>query len=231
VSSCAPLILAIEASQTVASVALLDSSGPPRELDLDPGQRSARALAPAVRTLLERSGRQPADVRLVAVSLGPGSFTSLRVGIVTAKTLAYALGVPVLGLGSLDVIAAQAPPARKLAVAIDAGRGQVYAARFDTAHDGPRARSPVALLDLHAWLAGLSTDELVSGPILRRPQLALPPGLSTTRPETWYPRAATLAELARLRHAAGQRDDLWRLAPLYVRPSAAEERQPRPDTS
>jgi tRNA threonylcarbamoyladenosine biosynthesis protein TsaB len=197
---------------------------------LDPGQRSARALAPAIRALVRAAGRELREVELVAISLGPGSFTGLRVGIVTAKTLAYALSAEVLGLGSLEVIAAQAPPAARLAVAIDAGRGQVYAARFDTAAGGdPQALAPVELLDLNSWLASLSPSDLVSGPILRKPHLALPPGVSTSEPETWDPKAATLAELARGRYAAGQRDDLWRLAPLYVRLSAAEERRPRTD--
>jgi tRNA threonylcarbamoyladenosine biosynthesis protein TsaB len=227
----APLILALETSQSAGSIALVAGSESPRELPLDPGQRSARALAPAIRALVRDAGRELSEVDLVAASLGPGSFTSLRVGIVTAKTLAYALTADVLGLGSLEVIAAQAPPAARLAVAIDAGRGQVYAARFDTAAGGDlRALAPVELLDLSAWLAGLSAGDLVSGPILRK-ALELPPGVSTTEPETWEPKAATQAELARCRYAAGQRDDLWKLAPLYVRPSAAEERRPRTDTT
>lgn len=224
-----PLCLAIEVSQTAGSVAILGEFVR-LEVALDRSARSARTLVPTIQQLLRRAGCRPADVGLLAVTLGPGSFTSLRVGIVTAKTLAYALSADVLGLGSLEVIAAQAPRAPRLATAIDAGRGQVYAARFDTtAPLAPRALEPVQLVDLTAWLDGLTAADRVSGPILRTADLALPPGVRTTDPVTWDPSAATLAALALRQHEAGRRDDLWRLAPIYVRPSAAEERRPRPE--
>jgi len=85
-------ILALETSDTAGSAALLDGERLLAEKLLAQGQRSARALAPAVRELLTDAGWQPKDVELVAVTVGPGSFTGLRVGVTTAKAFAYAAG-------------------------------------------------------------------------------------------------------------------------------------------
>ncbi len=223
-----PLTLALEASQTAASVALLDAQGMLAERVLAPGERSARFLAPAIQALLAGADRRLADLRLVAVSVGPGSFTSLRVGVTTAKTLAFALGIDVIGIGSLDALAAQAPPAPRVDVGIDAGRGQVYAGVFDTSQPGlPRSLAPVAAIDLAEWQA--SVTGWVTGPILAKPGLTWPTSARMTTADTWNLRAATVGALALERHRRGERDDLWRLAPLYVRTSAAEERRAAQD--
>jgi tRNA threonylcarbamoyladenosine biosynthesis protein TsaB len=221
----APFILAIEASSTTASLALLAGDEPPLEWALAPTERSARALAPAIRDLLAAAGHRLSDVGLIAVTLGPGSFTSLRVGVTTAKTLAYAVGADLIGVGSLEALAAQAPAARRVSAGIDAGRGQVYAGRFDTTGPGlPRALEPIQAIDLAAWQATLG-DDWVTGPILAKLGLTWPIGLRRANEADWDLRAATVGRLAGLRHQAGARDDLWRLAPLYVRTSAAEERR------
>lgn len=220
-----PLILAIEASSATASLALLAGDEPPLEWALPPTERSARSLAPAIRDLLAAAGRRLTDVGLIAVTLGPGSFTSLRVGVTTAKTLAYAMGADLIGIGSLEALAAQAPGAPRISVGIDAGRGQVYAGRFETTGAGlPRALEPIQAIDLVTWQATLG-DDWVTGPILAKPGLTWPKGLRRANETDWDLRAATLGRLASRRHQTGERDDLWRLAPLYVRASAAEERR------
>lgn len=219
-----PLTLAIEASQTAAAVALLDAQGLLADHVLAPGERSARFLVPAIQALLAGAGRRLAELRLVAVSIGPGSFTSLRVGVTTAKTLAYALGTDLIGIGSLDALAGQAPPAPRVDVGIDAGRGQVYAGSFDTSQPGlPRSLAPVAAIDLAEWQAGVAG--WVTGPILAKPGLNWPASARLTEASAWNLHVATVGALALVRHRAGERDDLWRLAPLYVRTSAAEERR------
>ena len=91
----------------------------------------ASSLAPGIAAALEKAGLRPGDVHCVAVTRGPGSFTGLRVGVATAKVFAYAVGADVLGLDTLEVIAAAAPPqVSSLWVAIDAQRGDVVAAPF-----------------------------------------------------------------------------------------------------
>jgi len=101
-------VLAIETTDQAGSVALLDDRRVVAELRLSRQQRSAQSLAPAMRDLLESACWRPADVWLVAVAIGPGSFTGLRVGVTTAKTFAYAVGCDLVGVPTLEVVAAQA---------------------------------------------------------------------------------------------------------------------------
>ena len=79
------------------------------ELSLDHTQRSAQSLAPAIEALLTQVGWLPRDVQLVAVSVGPGSFTGLRVGVTTAKVFAYAVGAEVLGIDTLEAHRRRSP--------------------------------------------------------------------------------------------------------------------------
>jgi tRNA threonylcarbamoyladenosine biosynthesis protein TsaB len=99
-------ILSLETTDLSGSVAASDSSKLLLELELNSSQRSAQSLAPAIHSLLQQVGWKPADVELVAVTVGPGSFTGLRVGVTAAKTFAYAVGADVLGIDTLETIAA-----------------------------------------------------------------------------------------------------------------------------
>ncbi len=102
-------ILALETSGTSGSVAVLEGSSQVAQLILPPGQRSARSLVPTIQDLLGRVGWEMSQIGLVAVTSGPGSFTSLRIGVSTAKALAYAVGAEIIGVNTLGVIARQAP--------------------------------------------------------------------------------------------------------------------------
>jgi tRNA threonylcarbamoyladenosine biosynthesis protein TsaB len=184
-------------------------------------------LAPAVHSLLELVGWQPRDVELLAVTIGPGSFTGLRVGVATAKVFAYAVGAEVLGIGTLEAIAIAAPEsAMSVAVAVDAQRGDVVAQRFRRAATG--WLEPVddqALVPLEEWLKRLPPGFAVSGPVLKKWTGTLPEGVALLDREFWRPMAAKVARLAYRDYMAGRRDDLWNLLPLYSRPSAAEEKR------
>ncbi len=220
-------ILALETTETIGTVAALDDDHLLRQISLNPGQRSARSLAPGIQELLREVRWHPHDVALVAVTRGPGSFTGLRVGLATAKAFAYAAGAEVLGIDTLEAIAANAPDdIRQLAVAVDAQRGQVVAGRFTR---GPEnlfvAAGPAELLDLRQWLETLDPAFHLTGPILRKHKATIPPHLTALPPELWAPQAAQVGRLAAHHYSSGQRDDLWTLAPTYSRPSAAEEKR------
>src|SRR5688572_22548430 len=103
-------LLAIETTTFTGSIALLDEDRIVAEARLPDELRSAQSLAPAIQTLLSHAGWPVNSLNLIAVAQGPGSFTGLRVGVTTAKTLAYALEAEVLGVDTLDVVAAQAQP-------------------------------------------------------------------------------------------------------------------------
>jgi len=193
---------------------------------LPPDGQSARWLAPAIRDLLEQAGWSAREIQLVAVTAGPGSFTGLRVGIATAKALAYAAGAEVLGVGTLDAIAARCPvtTASRLHVAIDAQRRQVFAAAYQPGDAGWEAAEPVHIVDQDRWLAGLEPGSLVTGPVLRKLAERVPPGVSIAPEACWPPAAETVGALAWCDYEAGRRDDLWQFVPRYHRPSAAEEK-------
>jgi tRNA threonylcarbamoyladenosine biosynthesis protein TsaB len=219
-------ILAIETSGAVDSVAALLDDHVLSQITLASAQRTARSLAPGMRDVLRLAGWQPRDVELVAVSAGPGSFTGLRLGVTTAKTFAYAAGAEVLGVNTLEVIAAQAPlDCFPLELAIDAQRGQFFAGSFARNQQGETTwDSTVRILDADAWLRELPRGIWVSGPVLGRIADRLPAHVRRVDAALWQPTAASVGLLAFGRYRAGERQDVFQLVPLYVRRSAAEEK-------
>lgn len=140
------LILALDTSTTTVSVALLDGTDDPAApraaRDVPEGNRPAELLAPTIKAVLADAGVSPADLGAVAAGVGPGPFTGLRAGLVTARALAHVVGVDVLGVCSLDAlhaaVAAAGGPASAV-VATDARRGELYWARY---RDGRRLGDP-----------------------------------------------------------------------------------------
>ncbi len=223
-------ILALETSGRFGSVAAAYGDKPLLDKELDQSRRSASTLAPALKELLAEVGWRPVDVELTAVTVGPGSFTGLRIGVATAKAFAYAVGSDVIGVNTLDAIARRAPVERtpRLAAAIDAGRGQVFAAAFERdASNHWEAIGETTLESIDAWLARLSPEIAVTGPALMSLADRIPAGVPVVDQSLWLPTAACVAEIAQLRFLAGQRDDVWTLVPLYLRRSAAEETRNR----
>lgn len=130
----APTVLALETATRAGSVALLRGA---QELDAragDPARPHATRLPGDLLAALTRSGLTLADVDLLAVCLGPGAFTGLRVGIASIQGLAMATGLPVAGVSALDALAVAAATtgaAGRIGVWMDAARGEVFAARYE----------------------------------------------------------------------------------------------------
>lgn len=226
ISMHAPM-LAIDTSTLRAAVALETPGGRVLTAPADAARRHAAGLVPAIRDLLRRAALAPRDLATLAVGLGPGSFTGLRVGLAAAKALAYATGCPLVGLDSLEAMARNAPPdAGRVRVAVDAQRGELYVADF--ARDGPDAPlvrlAPTRIEPATVWLASLLPGDFVLGPALERPWLATPERVRLTDPAGNHPDGPRLLELAHEALAAGRQDDPWRLEPHYLRRSAAEEK-------
>ncbi|HEY1880752.1 MAG TPA: tRNA (adenosine(37)-N6)-threonylcarbamoyltransferase complex dimerization subunit type 1 TsaB [Caulobacteraceae bacterium] len=161
-------------------------------------------LGPMVREVMAQAGVAFSDLDRIAVTVGPGSFTGLRVGIAFAKGLALAADVPAVGIGTLEALAAgDAAPGRKTAV-IEAGRGGVWLQSFDGQHPlGPPQNLPLELADLAAAgrLVGPSASRLAASGQAAF-DLAAPP-------------AAAIARLAAVAPAASPK-------PLYLRPPDAK---------
>ena len=138
------LTLGIDTS-TVVCVGLADGDRVLASEVVGDTRAHAEALMPLVTRVLARAGAEPAALTAIAVGVGPGPFTGLRVGVVAATTMAEVLGLPVRGVCGLDVLAAQAVEggfvgSGDFLVATDARRGELYWARYDRA--GVRASGP-----------------------------------------------------------------------------------------
>ena len=147
------LVVGFDTATPAVSVALHDGERVVSEAFAANARRHGELLAPMIAKVLADAGASRADLTAVAVGVGPGPYTGLRVGVVTARVLGAVLGIPVHGVCSLDIIAAATSPAdtpgREFLVATDARRKEVYWARYDAAGrrlEGPwsaaRARSP-----------------------------------------------------------------------------------------
>jgi len=223
-------ILAIETSGRHGSIATLtgepDSAKLLQQIALTSDQRTAQSLAPALKSLLTHSGWTPAEIELVAVAIGPGSFTGLRIGVTTAKAFAYAVNAEAIGVNTLDVLARQAPPsAAPLWTVLDAQRQELFAARFITDRLGKlNADRETSIISQDRWLAGLQSGERVTGAALSRLASRLPDGVHVVSESLRQPMAHAVGHVAWDAYRAGRRDDFWKLAPQYYRASAAEEK-------
>jgi tRNA threonylcarbamoyladenosine biosynthesis protein TsaB len=193
-------------------------------VELPKGREHNRNLVPTVSRLLEQHGCKPADLTGIVVGIGPGSYTGLRIGLMLAKSLAYATGCRLIAVPSFYPLAAQVTDAHEVDVIADALKQTVYVQKFGPA-DAEGVRRPLDELraaKVTDWLATLSTGQSVTGPGLELYRGVIPGTVSTTLKESdgilralWNV-ARTMPELSRA--------ELFSLEPLYVRGSSAEEK-------
>jgi len=134
------LVLGFDTATPAVGVALQDGERVVAAACAVDARRHSELLAPMIAMVMADAGVARGDLGAVAVGVGPGPYTGLRVGVVTARVLGSVLGLPVHGVCSLDVIAASVGPGREFLVATDARRREVYWARYDAA--GRRAAGP-----------------------------------------------------------------------------------------
>lgn len=222
-----PRILLLETSGPAGFVALARGPTLLQVRRLDETRRHARDLAPATAELLAAEGWKPGDVALVVIGRGPGSYTGLRVGLMSAKALAYATGCTLIALETFAVLARQAPAeALRIDVLADAQQDKIYVQPFVRSSPAaePAALAPLQIQPLPDWLYERTADVWVTGPGLRQMRARLPEGSLIVAAERWDPEPEILLRLGLERFRAGERDDLWTLEPLYLRPSSAEEK-------
>ncbi len=224
------LVLGIETSTTQGGVALVGEAGLVSEYTLNVEVTYSERVLPAIERMLEDAGIALSALGGLAVSIGPGSFTGLRIGLSTVKGLAFATGLPVAAVPTLEAMAWVLPEAHlPICPVLDARKQEVYAALFQHGPEGlvrlmeDIALAPEALADRirkpTLFLGdGLHTyGDLLRGLLGER--FRLPP-LSQRGP-----RAACVAELGRQRLLRGERESIADLVPRYLRASEAELRR------
>jgi len=217
------VVLAIETSNRLGSVALWRDGRLVAERALPQSMNHGALLLTEAQQLHAEACLPPSALDLVAVSLGPGSYTGLRIGLTAARTAAFALAKPLLGVPSLDVLAENAPTdANRVAVLLDAKRGQVYACGYERRGGRLERVTPYHV----AWPRELVLREgtLVLGDaILVYPGELTRPGVTLAAPDSWAPRAGVLARVAAQQFAAGVRQELHAVEIIYLRRPEAEE--------
>jgi tRNA threonylcarbamoyladenosine biosynthesis protein TsaB len=223
-SAAGPRLLILDTSGRTAWVAVALGDEPRGVRRLDEARRHARDLAPAAAALLAEQSWRPRDVQAVVVSRGPGSYTGLRVGLMSAKTFAYATGCALIAVDTFAAVALQVPePVVRVDVIADAQQDKVYVQPFVRDGDTWRHLAELAIRPVAEWLTMREASVAVTGPGLHKWAPRLPEGVPLVDASLWEPQPASLLRLGLARYAAGERDDPWTLEPLYLRPSSAEE--------
>jgi len=244
-------VLAIETSGSRGGIALAESAaegtGPPRllvEVRIAEGLRHGRDLVPAIRDACRRAGWTPREVPLVAVSIGPGSFTGIRIAVTLAKFVAWDAGARIVAVPSFLALAANAPAHTgpygsglnkdrmadrpRIATIVDAKRGGLFASVFERREgrlDETFGPAVIEADDLARRLQPARLGEppayvLGRGIVKGRAALA---GLELAPEDLWDIRPAEVARLGLEMAARGEFADPLRLEPLYIRPPEAEE--------
>lgn len=220
-------VLALETSERIGSLAALVEDGERRdcvaEVTLPRGERAARTLVPAIESLLADLSWQAADLDLIAVTSGPGSFTGCRIGVTTAKTLSYATGAKLVSVHTLSAIAAGVTAEfSRLWTILDAQRGELFVSSFNSQDicQAPETK----IVDAEQWVEGLSAGDMVAGPPLTKLKDQLPTGVLLADEQDWKPRAECVGRLAIEAYHADNTVDPMQLVPNYFRKSAAEEK-------
>lgn len=237
------LSLAIESSTRDASLVLADCGEPIQYIPLNPQFRTAATISESIATLLAKAEEIGSPIDYVAVADGPGSFTGLRIGVTSAKTLAYALGCRLIGVDSLAAIASglweNFPDAQEVIVALNAYRSQVFAARWTAAVWRNACSSGAFTEQSDVWrveqwngeLAKTSANTIVGAEAILAKRLT---SLKESSPDdfpsipatvvTVEPSARQVAKLAHQLALMGKFSSPMELLPRYLRDSAAEEK-------
>ena len=221
------LVLGIETSTPQASVAIGSEQGVVASALVARGASYNEFLLPAIRFCLDRSGLGYRNIGGVAVSLGPGLFTGMRVGVATAKALAQALSVPIVGMASLDLVAYEVRYSPKTICAVlDARRNQVFHAFYRSSPGGIQRMSEYRVESPERLAIGLQSrpeevllvgnGALLYGDIFQNAGPIVEVGTMGHA----FPTASALVELSLPRMFREDFDSLYELKPLYLRRSA-----------
>lgn len=214
------MLLALDTSTQTIGMALFDGAQIVGESTWKTQNHHSVEVAPAIREQLDRCGLKAIDVQAIGVALGPGSFTSLRIGLSVAKGMALALRIPLVGVPTLDILAAAQPKSEyPLAVLLQAGRGRVAVGWYKwgkhswEAQGSPKNQTVEELSEL------IESPTLVCGEMSAQERQLLArkrKNVVLSSPAASLRRPSFLAEIAWRRWKTGKLDDVISLAPIYL---------------
>lgn len=231
------IVLAIETAGPTGGAAILSGGKIVAEETFQTRGRLGAELTPAIDAVLAKAGlsqSNPPDI--VAVDIGPGSYTGIRVGLAVAKGLAFGWSKPLVGVNSLEAIASLAPPRhRRVAVAMDARRGEIYGGLFElepksTGMPKVRTIQNSGVIAPVEFGRTIGTEPVFimgnASPLLCA---VMPDGANHTRaPESLdYPTPGRIAELGERLYHRGRLDDALSVTPVYMQKSIKEENRSR----
>lgn len=221
-------ILALDTATMVSSVAVASADKLLAELIVETRLTHSETLMPHIAQVLEMAGQAKESLEGIAVSIGPGSFTGLRIGLAAAKGMAYTLGVPIIGVPTLAALAYHFPvPGIYTAVLLDAQKGNAYAALYHWQDGAFVEDAAVQVLPIETVLRQCGTLDapvMLLGDVVRKKIAgrALPANVFMAPPYMLMPRAANVAALGLQMLADGQTGNVMDMEPVYIRRSEAE---------
>ena len=222
------IILGIETATNQVGCALGGYEGVLASFHASRGRRHAETLAPAIEFVCKHARIEMKEISAIAVDIGPGLFTGMRVGVATAKAMAQALRVPMIGLSSLDLLAFPVRHSgRLIAPVIDARKGEVFTALYRQVPGGVQRLTQYRISTPHeiaSELMARGEDCLVvgDGGLRYRDVLENAGGVEVGEVGFAYPSASALVELAHPRAIREEFVQPWELELLYLRKSDAE---------
>ena len=223
------MILGIDTSTVVSSVAIASNDKLLAEITIQTRHTHSETLMPHIQQVLNLAGVKKEALDGVAVSIGPGSFTGLRIGLATAKGLAYALQCPLLGCLTLEALAYHfMVPGVLIGTLMDAQKGNAYIAFYAWENGKLAEKLPIcvrSMPEILKYAASLQGPVVLTGDLVQKEWKGkddLPLHIQLAAPHLCMPRAANVALLGLGRLQKGEEDNLMDLEPFYVRRSEAE---------
>jgi tRNA threonylcarbamoyladenosine biosynthesis protein TsaB len=222
-------VMGIDTATQCGGVALLEDERTRAVIKFDLPVTHSLRLMPAVDLLLRTVGISPAEIEVMGVVIGPGSFTGLRIGLSVAKGLAFGNQCTMVGIKSLEALAwGHAPTEKLLCPVVDARRGEVYAAGYRKEKEKLTQELAERVCTIEQLVSEIQEEAIFMGNGALRYQTELQEALGArcvwARPEYFFPSPEVAARLAYEKYQAGKRDDPLTLEPFYVRRSDAELR-------
>lgn len=214
------MLIALDTSTSWISLALYDGTFVRYEATWESQHHHTVELAPAVEQLFRQTGTTRNDLTGLAVAIGPGSFTSLRIGLALAKGMSLALNIPVVGIPSLDVIATAQPlDERPMVAVLQAGRRRLAYATYTVEGDTWVAQEEPAVADAGELVKTIESPTLICGELSEEARTIIGrrwKNAIIAPPERCLRRAGFLAAMGWARIMAGDSDDPISLAPIYL---------------